>query len=52
MRWTKAWSKWHALPEGTVIPANGYLLVWADDVDGMVGGEIHVAIGFFRLVAE
>lgn len=43
---TKAWSKWHALPEGTVIPANGYLLVWADDVDGMVGGEIHVAVGF------
>ena len=33
---TKAWSKWHALPEGTVIPANGYLLVWADDIDGIL----------------
>ena len=43
---TKAWSKWHALPDGTVIPADGYLLVWADGYDKVIDGEVHVDIGF------
>lgn len=43
---TKKWSKWEELPEGTVVPAGGYLIVWADDFTGWTNGEVHVNLGF------
>ena len=41
----KKWKKWEALPEGTVVPAGGYLIVWADDFTGLTNGEVHVNLG-------
>ena len=43
---TKKWSKWEELPEGTIVPAGGYLIVWADDFTGWTNGEVHVNLGF------
>ena len=43
---TKKWSKWEELPEGTIVPACGYLIVWADDFTGWTNGEVHVNLGF------
>lgn len=45
---TKKWSKWEELPEGTVVPAGGYLIVWADDFTGWTNGEVHVNLGFSK----
>jgi hypothetical protein len=35
-----SWSPNWALPAGTIIPAQGYLLVWADE-DGKAGAGLH-----------
>ncbi|MGI6494742.1 MAG: lamin tail domain-containing protein [Kiritimatiellia bacterium] len=45
---SKKWSKWKELPTDTVIPAEGYLIVWGDDYGytGWTNGEVHVDIGF------
>lgn len=43
---TKKWSKWEELPKGTIVPAGGYLIVWADDFTGWTNGEVHVNLGF------
>lgn len=43
---SKAWSKGETLPEGTIVPAGGYLVVFADDYTGWTNGEVHVALGF------
>lgn len=50
---TKAWSKWKTLPEGAVVPAGGYLLVWGDNKDfnsytGITNGEVHVNMGLSK----
>ena len=39
-------SKWEELPEGTIVPAGGYLIVRADDFTGWTNGEVHVNLGF------
>lgn len=50
---TKGWSKWKTLPEGAVVPAGGYLLVWGDNKDfysftGITNGEVHVNMGLSK----
>ena len=43
----KKWAKRKVIPDGTVIPAHGYLFIWADGVDGVdEKGVFHVDIGF------
>lgn len=52
---TKKWNKWQILPEGTVVPAHGYHVVWGDNDPGFTGwtnGEIHVDIGLSSTKSE
>lgn len=50
------WSKWKEIPEGTIVPAQGYLLIWGHNKDfptpedekgfcGVTNGEVHVKLG-------
>ncbi len=43
---SKKLSKWKTLPEGTSVPANGYLVVYADGVVGWREGSVHVDLAF------
>ena len=42
---SKKLSKWKTLPEGTSVPAHGYLVVYADGVTGWTDGDVHVDLG-------
>lgn len=38
--------KWKRLPAGASVPAHGYLVVYADDVNAYTSGAVHIDVGF------